>query len=97
MDNDVNVVLAASVDQLGKLNAKIAKLEAEAKVLKEVLVASGQAEIKGEKFKARISQVAGGVKVDWKAVAEKLEPSRQLVQAYSKKASDSIRVALFDL
>lgn len=96
MKNENAVLLSCAVDQLGLLNAEIAALEAKAKVLKEVLVASGQVEINGEKFKARISLVEGGVKVNWKAVAQKLEPSRQLIQANSKKAADSVRVALFD-
>ena len=77
----------SQVDRLGYLKAQIADLEKEAKALQaevlEALVATGESAADGALFRAVLVQ-SEGKSVDWKAIAQKLEPSRQLVQAYTK-------------
>lgn len=77
----------SQVDRLGYLKAQIADLEKEAKALQsevlESLVAAGESSADGALFRAVLVR-SEGKSVDWKAIAQKLEPSRQLVQAYTK-------------
>lgn len=56
MANTVSRATIASVDKLGKLNAKIAILAAEAEAIKAALKATGLSEISGKSFKAVISR-----------------------------------------
>jgi hypothetical protein len=79
-------------DALGFLKAQIADLEAAAKIEHARLVAMGVGAHEGETFRATVS-VAPRETVDWKTVAAKLEPSRQLVTAHtSEKEVTTVRV-----
>ena len=86
-----------NVDRLGALNATIATLTEEANEIKAELAATGETEVRGLLFKAKISYVGPSDKVDWKAVAMKLLPSRQLIAAHTKLSGGGVRVALYDL
>jgi hypothetical protein len=83
------------VDDLGGINAQIADLQAKAKVLKVELerrIEAGTA-AEGDLYRASHS-VANRESVDWKAIAAKLNPSRQLITAHtSTKEVHTIRVA----
>jgi hypothetical protein len=79
-------------DLLGMLKAQIAELETAAKVEHARLVALGVGAHEGAIFRATVS-VADRETVDWKAVAAKLEPSRQLVVAHTAtKEVTTVRV-----
>jgi hypothetical protein len=79
-------------DTLGMLKAQIAELETLAKIEHARLVALGTGAHEGNIFRATVS-VAARESVDWKAIAEKLEPSRQLVTAHtSAKDVTTVRV-----
>jgi hypothetical protein len=79
-------------DALGALKAQIANLEAQAKIEHARLVAMGAGAHEGELFRASVS-VAERESIDWRAVAEKLEPSRQLITAHtSAKEVTTVRV-----
>jgi hypothetical protein len=83
--NIQHIVDPSIVDELGTINAQIAELQARAKTLKatvQAFVPAGEA-IDGTLFRASHS-VADRETVDWKAVAAKLKPSRQLVKAHTK-------------
>ena len=84
----------ALIDELGALNAEIADLQAEAKAMKIALqdrIVPGMAR-EGDLYRASHS-VAERDTVDWKAVAGKLKPSRQLVAAHTKRTEvHTIRV-----
>jgi type II secretory pathway pseudopilin PulG len=69
-----------AVDRLGRVQAEIAALREEEVALKAEVLASGDTE--GTLFKAAII-VQNRTTVAWKAVAEYLKPSRQLVKAHS--------------
>lgn len=78
---------AALVDDLGAINAAIAEMTAEATLLKSELkarIAEGSA-AEGDLFRVSHS-VQNRTSVDWKTVAAKLNPSRQLVQAHTKES-----------
>lgn len=87
MSNPDNVELARKVDQLGYLKAQISDLEKQAKALagevEAALLRGGDDSCDGQLFRAVLIRSERET-VDWKAVAERLEPSRQLVRAYTK-------------
>lgn len=94
----LNSKMAEVVDRLGWVNAQIAELKAQADDLKAELIAdnNGQGgEYAGMKYRAVVS-VRESMKVDWKKIAEKLEPSRQLIAANSRPAVAMV-VSLYDL
>lgn len=64
-------------DALGVLKARIAELEAAAKIQHARLVARGVGAHEGVAFRATVSQ-APRESVDWKAIAETLKPSLRL-------------------
>ena len=70
------------IDKLGVLLAQISELTKEAESIKSALKASGNSEFDGKLFHAVvINQIR--TSVDWETIAEKLNPSRQLVAAYT--------------
>lgn len=73
--------LAAVVDRLGSVKGAIADLQAEEAALKKILAESGEPAVDGQLYRASISQVDSRPSIDWRAIAEKFNPSRQLVVA----------------
>ena len=65
--------LTTTIDMLGELQVRIAKLEAEAKALKAVLVEVGPGSYEGERFKVTVTTCERN-NLDMKAVREKLSP-----------------------
>lgn len=85
MSNAMNLA-----DQLGTIQAAIADLKKQEAALKGAILESGTLE--GDLFKATVVEAERST-VNWKAVAQKLEPSHQLVRAHtSRKDVVSIRV-----
>lgn len=72
--------LTTLVDELGKLRAKIADLTTKEEELKETLRNSGESEIEGRLFRVTVSRTDVAT-VNWKEVANRLNPSSQLVNA----------------
>lgn len=73
------------VDELGALKAQIAELQDRETAIKLELQQSGLAEIDGDLYRTTISFVEPSPKVDWKAVAERLQPSHQLITAHTSQ------------
>ena len=81
------------IDALGKIKAQIADLEAQEKALRDHIAALGAGAYDGDLFRASVS-IADREIIDWRAIAEKLEPSRQLITAHtSAKTVTTVRVA----
>ena len=78
--NDIAVYTA--VDQLGFIAAQVAELTKRADSIKANLKASGIDSVEGEFYRASISR-SERFTTDWHAIAEKFEPSRQLVTAHT--------------
>ena len=80
------------VDALGELKAQIADLEAQEKALRDSIAELGAGAYDGDLFRASVS-IADRETIDWRAIAEKLAPSRQLVTAHtSAKTVTTVRV-----
>ena len=85
IDTTLNT-LTQLVDELGVLKAQIAELQDRESSLKATLAQSGLTEIDGELYRCTVSNVQPAPKVDWKAVAERLQPSHQLITAHTSPA-----------
>lgn len=70
------------IDRIAALDAAMADLKAEREALAEQVKAQGAGSYEGSEHVATVI-VAERATVDWKAVASKLNPSRQLVTAYT--------------
>ncbi len=80
------------VDTIGTLKAQIAALTNELRTHERALKDQGPGHYHGQLFDVTVAAVHTE-RVDWKAVAAKLAPSRQLVTAHTK-AVDSVRLTV---
>lgn len=94
MQLNTSHVLGGVVDRLAIVKAEIARLQAEEKALKDELANSGETVVEGMYHRAAISQCEGRLSIDWRAVAEHFNPSRQLVTAHTSRGEDFIVVRL---
>lgn len=74
--------LAAYIDEAGALDSEIKRLTKQLEVIKSRIKANGAGDFGGFAFNAKVLE-AERVTVDWKAIAEKLQPSYQLITAYT--------------
>jgi hypothetical protein len=88
------LVLSATVDRLATLKAEIARLKAEEDALKDALIDAGLEVIEGTAHRAAISHCAGRELIDWKAIAAKFSPSRQLITAHTSQGEPYFTVRL---
>lgn len=83
------------IDQLGLAKVALAKAKREVEDLQDKVIAHyGLGQFEGEAYRVSVAECNGRVSVDWKAIAAKLGPSRQLVAAYTSKGADYIRVSV---
>lgn len=75
--------LVLAVDQLGALDAQIKALTKQADALKAQIKAQGPDRYMGASYSALVFESEGRIVTDWKAIAEKFNPSRQLVTAHT--------------
>ncbi len=78
----ISLDTALLVDELGIVKAKIAALKRIEDAMKQQLINTGLTEADGGTFRATVS-FTNRETTDWKAIAEKLEPSRQLITAHT--------------
>lgn len=84
--------LPGLADELGFVRAQIADLKNREKDIRETFIEAGVKAMEGETFRAVVVESLRTT-IDWKTVAAKMEPSRQLVRAHtSEKEVTSIRV-----
>jgi hypothetical protein len=81
-------LLQATVDKLAEIKAQIAELRQQENELKQVLIDSGESAVDSLIYRATIADVQGKEIVDWRAVAEKFNPSRQLIRAYTSRGEN---------
>lgn len=86
--------LAAKVDQLGQLHAAIAKLKKDADQLRTDLEDAGLSGIEGQLFRVNFATVAGSTLTNWRAIAERLKASPQLIRAYTKTGEAATRMTV---
>ena len=87
-NTNANPILSLLVDQYARLKAQQADIADELAYIKDQLVAAGVSPIEGETHRATVTLTSGRVSIDWKAIAEKFNPSRQLITAHTKKGDD---------
>ena len=91
--------VAATVDRLAFIKAQIAELQAEETALKQTLVKAaerlGKDTLLGTTHRATIAHTEGRVTTDWRSVAERLNPSRQLVAAHTTQGEPVTSVRLY--
>ena len=85
--------LTSTIDTLGELQVRIAKLETEAKALKAVLVEVGPGKYEGDKFKVVVTQASTRDTLDMKAVRAKLSPQFIAAHTTITNVSPSVRVS----
>jgi len=83
------------VDDLGALKAKIADLKKQEDELKLALLASGYAKLEGKLYSVSVSGGNPTSKIDWEAIALKLEPSRQLITAHTHEGTSALSVRVY--
>ena len=76
--------LVQAVDQLGALDAQIKALTKQADTLKAQIKAQGPERYLGASYSALVFESEGRTITDWKAIAEKFNPSRQLITAHTE-------------
>lgn len=86
--------LSAIVDRIAQLKAQISDLTQEEAALKAALVDSGLEAINGTEHRAAISWTVKK-STDWRAIAERFEPSRQLIAAHTATGEPYATVRLF--
>lgn len=74
--------LAATVDALAEVKAQINALQSREDELKTILAAAGPDVIEGTSHRAAVS-ITARTAIDWKAIAEHLKPSHQLITAHT--------------
>ena len=75
-------MLSATVDQLAEIKAHISTLQTREAELKEILATAGPDIVEGTQHRAAISWQAKTA-INWRAIAEHLKPSRQLITAHT--------------
>ena len=76
------------VDTLATIRAEIANLKEREETYKYCLIAAGHRAIEGTAHRATISEPVYRITIDWRAIAERLEPSRQLIKAHTTTAEE---------
>lgn len=69
-------------DQLGDVRAELADLKERESAIKSQLIKAGVKIVEGDYFRANVI-TSDRTYIDWKEIAAKLEPSRQLVTAHT--------------
>jgi len=88
----VGETISEKADRLGLLRAQIAALQDDADKLRTELEAAGLPRIEGKLYRVSFAQCAGRAVIDWAGIAQRLNPSRQLIQAHTTVSKESTRM-----
>jgi hypothetical protein len=86
--------LALKVDELGQLHAAMADMKRKADKIRTELENAGLTDIEGQLYRVNFATVAGSTLTNWRAIAERLKPSAQLIRAYTKTGEGSTRMTV---
>jgi hypothetical protein len=84
--------IAAKVDELGQLHAAIADMKKRYEAIRTELEEAGLKEIDGQQYRASFATVAGRTLTDWETIAQRFNPSAQLIRAHTKTGKPSTRL-----
>ena len=96
LETTINTIeLIALVDRLAILKTMIDGYVTEQNQIKAKLVASGLPVINGTMHRVAVSHCDGKVTTDWRTIAAKFEPSRQLISAHTTQGEgyDVVRLS----
>jgi hypothetical protein len=79
--------LAAFIDEAGALDSEIKRLTKQLDVMKSRIKEHGAGDFGGFAFNAKVIESAPVERVDWKTIAERLNPSYQLIAAHTTVAA----------
>jgi hypothetical protein len=86
------IEVAGLADELGFIRAQMADLKDREKDIRDIMIEAGVKTLEDDTFRALVVESIRTM-IDWKQVAAKLKPSRQLVTAHTtEKEVISIRV-----
>ena len=86
--------LALKVDELGQLHATMADMKRKADQLRTELEDAGLDNIEGQLYRVNFATVAGSTLTNWRAIAERLKASPQLIRAHTKTGEPSTRMTV---
>ena len=86
--------LALKVDELGQLHAAMADMKRKADRIRTELEDAGLTDIEGQAYRVNFAQVTGRTTTDWRAIADRLKPSPQLVRAHTTTGEASTRMTV---
>jgi hypothetical protein len=86
--------IAAKVDELGTLHAAMADMKRKADQIRTELEDAGLSDIEGNLYRVNFATVAGSTLTNWRAIAERLKASPQLIRAYTKTGEGSTRMTV---
>jgi hypothetical protein len=84
--------LFALIDEAALIDLEIKRLTAALDKVKTRIKAQGAGEFEGFMFKAKVIQAAPVERTDWKTIAERFNPSYQLIAAHTVTAAPVVSV-----
>jgi arginyl-tRNA--protein-N-Asp/Glu arginylyltransferase len=93
MKTETNI-LTATVDALGLLQAQIAELKQKEAAMRAEIEAAGLRTIEGNLYRVTISHCDGRATIDWRTIAQKFEPSRQLITAHTTIGNEYTKLTI---
>lgn len=84
--------LFALIDHAGSLNAEIKALEKQLEALKATIKAQGAGDHAGFAWIAKVVDVGPSDRVDWQTIAQRLNPSYQLIAAHTTQTKATQRI-----
>jgi hypothetical protein len=87
--------ISNKVDKLAQIRAEINALKVIEGKLEASLKEMGIGQHEGSEHYVTVYEQAGPIKIDWEAIAMKLNPSPQLKAAHTKPGKDRIVLKLF--
>lgn len=84
--------LFALIDHAGALDTEIKALTKQLDQLKDTIKAQGAGDFAGFMFKAKVVDVAPSEKIDWQTIAQRFNPSYQLIAAHTTQTKATQRI-----
>jgi hypothetical protein len=91
---NVGETISDKADRLGLLRAQIATLTDQADKLRAELEAAGLPRIEGKLYSVSFAQCSGRAVIDWAGIAQRFNPSRQLIQAHTTTSKETTRMTV---
>lgn len=78
------------IDELGSIDRELARLKAQREDMAAIVKLTGAGRYTGQYFEGLVYESKGRTTVNWKAIAEHFNPSRQLVVAHTSTGEPSL-------